>query len=106
MGGVRRRTGPVARQLGVTLTAWRRAGVLDGPEHAVTRASLRAAAEAVDVAVAAVRDGEGSAYVVTTTTRALFDMVTAVRPIVAAGGDDEWSRFLSELGAPAVRDDA
>lgn len=106
-GRVRRRIGPSRRQVDVTLSAWRRAGLLAGDDHAAFRSTLRDAAEAVDAARDALREGTGSAYTLTMTTRALFDMLAAVRPLVApSGGDDDWTAFLDAVGRPTVRDDA
>ncbi len=106
-GRVRRRRGASRSQLDVTLTAWRKAGILAGDDHAAFRSALRDAAEAVDAARDALRDGSGSSYTLTMSTRALFDMLAAVRPPApAAGGDDEWTSFLAAVAGPTVRDDA
>jgi hypothetical protein len=107
LGPVRRRTGPSARAIGVSLTAWRREGLLAGDEWAAVRSALRDAAAAVDASREAMRAGEGTAYTYATCARALFEMLTAVRPIVDVKGEaDEWDAFAASLGAASVRDPA
>lgn len=118
LGGTsgRRRTGRTAAAVELTIRAWRKAGTLDGPEHAATRSALRDAAAAVDAsrdALDAARargmESTGQADDVSRCAnrhgdcaRRLLEMVTA-----ASGGEaapDGFDAFLASLSGPQVRD--
>lgn len=105
---VRRRRGPSRVQLDVTLTAWKAAGILAGPEHAAHRSALRDAAEAVDAARDAVRaarergDNAG-ALTLSTASERLFGMLAAVVPLERGEDTDGLAAFLAGLGTAEVR---